>query len=116
MDSGSPEYYSKDGVLKYFLLNYACRLFRGCGLLRIMGFANIYLPVGGEDCRYPNLPENLKKMDAAFYYGKLGSKNSRALLKQLHANAKSVINMGKLGNAPILILIDIYIKNLDISP
>jgi len=104
LDSMSPELYAKDGISKYVILNRSCGLIRKLGILRLMSEMNCYLPVGGEDCRYLKLDPDLKKIDLAFYYKNIGSKDSLSEIRNMHKNANKVIEGGKLKDIPIYII------------
>ncbi|WP_455716365.1 alpha/beta fold hydrolase [Anaerosporobacter sp.] len=104
LDSGSPEFYEKDSIIKSYAINRTSAGLRNLGILRLLGLFDVYLPMGGESARYNKLPADLKKIDKAFYYRMLGSSSNLGNIKLMNENAKQVLNNGKLKDIPLLVL------------
>ncbi len=104
LDGGSPEYYADYPEWNSILLNRTSAVLRITGINRLLGGLGFMLPFVGEDTRNHLLPEDIKKIDAAMYYNKLGSSENLKGLGLINENAKTVIDNGYLEDIPLLAL------------
>ena len=104
LDSGSPEFYSKDSELQGILINRGSALIRTIGLNRLLGECGIFLPIYGENVRNNNIPSKIRSLDQVMFYRFTGNRASIETIKQMNENAKSILNRGKLNDIPILVL------------
>jgi pimeloyl-ACP methyl ester carboxylesterase len=104
LDGGSPEYYADYPEWNSILLNRTSAVLRITGINRLLGGFGLMLPFVGEDTRNHLLPEDIKKIDAAMYYNKLGSSENLKGLGLINENAKTVIRNGYLEDIPLLAL------------
>ncbi|WOO35271.1 alpha/beta hydrolase [Anaerocolumna sp. AGMB13020] len=104
LDGGSPEYYADYPEWNSMLLNRTSAVLRLTGINRLLGNFGLMLPFVGEDTRNHLLPEDIKKIDAAMYYNKLGSSENLKGLGLINENAKTVIRHGYLEDIPLLAL------------
>lgn len=104
IDGGNPIYYANYYEPGAVLLSYLLEGVRGCGLMRALGSIGILTPMVGEDKRYRMLPEELNQIDKMMFYRNLGNKTNRSEIRNMNENAKKVIDNGKLGNIPLVIL------------
>lgn len=104
LDGGSPEYYADYPEWNSILLNRTSAVLRITGINRLLGGFGLMLPFVGEDTRNHLLPEDIKRIDAAMYYNKLGSSENLKGLGLINENAKTVIRNGYLEDIPLLAL------------
>lgn len=104
LDSGSPEFYSKDSELRAKLINRGTAFIRTLGLNRLFGEFGFFLPLYGESLRNPNLPDNVQLIDQSFYYRMAGNPSSFDTIKLMNENATKLLDGPTLGNIPTLVL------------
>ncbi len=104
LDSGSPEFYSKDSEITSILINRACAVGRVTGLNRLLVNIGVSLPFVGESARIAGLPEEVRKIERAMYNRYLGNNKNLDLLTWINENAFSVLEGERLTNLPILVL------------
>lgn len=104
IDGGNPIYYADYYEPGAILLNYLLEGARECGLVRALGSIGMLTPMVGENKRYKMLPEGLNQIDKIMFYRNLGNKTNRSEIRNMNENAKKVIDNGKLGNMPLVIL------------
>lgn len=104
IDGGNPVYYSNYPESAAVILSYLLEGARECGLTRALGSMGILTPMAGESKRYKMLPDKLDKIDKMMFYRNLGNKTNRNEIRNINENAKKVIDNGKLGSIPLVIL------------
>ncbi|MBC2582438.1 alpha/beta fold hydrolase [Clostridium sp. DJ247] len=104
IDGGNPEYYADYYAPGAVLLNYFLEGLRDCGVVRALGSIGILTPMVNEDKRYKLLPKELSKIDKMMFYKNLGNKTNRSEIRNMNENAKKIIDNGKLGDIPLVIL------------
>lgn len=96
LDGGNPEFYAKDSELRSILINRTASVLRGTGINRMLSICGYKLPLGGENIRYKNLPDKIKRIDTGMYYKTFGTYSNIANLKLINENAKVVLDNGYL--------------------
>lgn len=104
LDGGTPEYYAEYEEVIPLGINRLTAGLRVTGINRVLGNIGIVLPFAGEDIRYSDLPDNIKNINKAMYYNKVGSKSNIDVLKNINRNAKTVLKNGRLKDIPMYIL------------
>ncbi|MDR0267804.1 alpha/beta hydrolase [Paenibacillus sp.] len=104
LDGGSPEYYAQDSEMRSYVINRVFAGFRATGMVRALGNVGLLLPFTGENIRNKQLPDEIKSLDAAMYYNHIGEYSNVDAIKNIHANAQSVIEGGHLKDIPLIIL------------
>jgi pimeloyl-ACP methyl ester carboxylesterase len=104
IDGGNPLYYADFNVPTTLLFSYFLEGSRQCGLVRALGSLGILTPMSGESKRYKMLPGELGEIDKKMFYRNLGNKTNRSEITNINENANKVIDGGKLGNIPLVIL------------
>lgn len=104
LDSGSPEFYSTDSEFQAKILNRGTAFLRGIGLNRLLGELGWFLPIYGENLRYPSLPETVRDMDRAMFYCFAGNPATMDAIQLINENASAVLDGPTLGELPILVL------------
>ncbi|NKI20356.1 alpha/beta hydrolase [Paenibacillus dendritiformis] len=104
LDGGSPEFYAKDSEMKSYFINRFFAGFRVTGVARALGAFGVLLPFSGENIRYKSLPDELKSIDIAMYYNRIGESSNISTIRNINENAQSVIEGGYLKDIPLLIL------------
>lgn len=104
IDGGNPTYYADYNEFSALALNFLFDGIRKSGLLRALGNVGVFLPLVGETERHKLLPQELRKLDELMFYKNVGNEFNRNSLKNINENAKKVINNGKLGDIPLVIL------------
>jgi pimeloyl-ACP methyl ester carboxylesterase len=104
IDGGNPIYYADYQESGALLLSYLLEGVRECGLTRALGGLGILTPMAGESKRYKMLPDKLDKIDKTMFYRNLGNKTNRSEVRNINENASKVIDNGRLGDIPLVIL------------
>ena len=104
IDGGNPKDYLYYSEFEAEAINLFSELIRITGLARAMGSVGIFPALVGQDLRHKQLPHELQQMDEIMFYNKLGLRANRDALKNMNENAKKVIENGKLGDIPLIIL------------
>jgi pimeloyl-ACP methyl ester carboxylesterase len=104
IDGGNPTYYAHYNESSALALNFLFEGIRKSGLLRALGNVGVFLPLVGETERHKLLPQELRKLDEIMFYKNVGNEFNRNSLKNINENARKVINNGKLGDIPLVIL------------
>jgi pimeloyl-ACP methyl ester carboxylesterase len=104
IDGGNPEYYADYNQTMAVTFNYFLGGVRKCGILRAIGSVGILTPMVAESTRYKGLPKELAEIDKRQFYRNLGNGTNRNEIQNMNANAKRVIEGGKLANIPLIIL------------
>lgn len=104
LDSGSPEFYSRDSEFIAKTINRASALIRSVGVNRLLGELGLLLPLYGENIRNQKLHSDLKELDKAMYYQYAGNSSSLNVISLINENASVVLSGTSLGAIPILIL------------
>lgn len=103
LDCGSPEFYKEDSETKSVAINRACAFLRVSGLNRLV--SGLVKPsFVGEDIRYKNLPEELKKLDLSMYNRFLGDSDNLENILMMNENAETVLSNKKKMDIPFLVL------------
>jgi pimeloyl-ACP methyl ester carboxylesterase len=104
IDGGNPSFYLNINEFSAKAINCLFQITRKTGLARAMGSIGVFPPFAGEDLRHKLLPNELKDIDEKMFYNKLGLESNWNSLKNINENAKTVIESGKLGDIPLVIL------------
>lgn len=104
IDGGNPTYYANYNESGAVILSYFLESLRKCGIVRGLGSIGILTPIVGEDKRYKLLPKEIKQIDKMMFYKNLGNMTNRSEIRNINENAKKVIDNGKLGDIPLIIL------------
>jgi pimeloyl-ACP methyl ester carboxylesterase len=104
IDGGNPIYYGDFNVHTTLLFSSFLEVSRQCGLVRTLGSLGILTPMSGESKRYKMLPGELGEIDKKMFYRNLGNKTNRSEIRNINKNANKVIDGGKLGSIPLVIL------------
>ncbi|MGN1250409.1 MAG: alpha/beta fold hydrolase [Candidatus Spyradocola sp.] len=104
LDSGSPEFYRTDSEFQAKLLNRGTAFLRTIGLTRLLGELGCFLPIYGENLRYPGLPDAIQDIDAFMYYRCTGNPATLDAIRLLNENAATVLEGPTLSDLPILVL------------
>lgn len=104
LDSGSPEFYSRDSEFIAKIINRASALIRSVGVNRLLGELGLLLPLYGENIRNQKLNADLRDLDKAMYYQYAGNSSSLNVISLINENASVVLSGTSLGAIPILIL------------
>lgn len=104
LDGGNPSDYLNEHEFPPLALNRISKVLRVTGLLRLLGSMDVFLPLAGENIRHSMLPDELRTMNESMYYSKIGNDSNISTIKHINENAQTVVNHGKLGNIPLLIL------------
>lgn len=104
IDGGNPIFYADYYEPEALLLNTFLGGLRECGIVRTLGSMGILTPMVGEDKRYRTLPGELSQIDKKMFYRNLGNRTNRSEIININENARKVIDNGKLGNIPLVIL------------
>lgn len=104
IDGGNPMYYLNYSEFNAKAVNCLFQFTRVTGLARAMGSVGFYPPFCGEDLRHKLLPNELQDIDEKMFYNKLGLESNWNSLKNINENAKKVLESGKLGDIPLVIL------------
>ena len=104
LDSGSPEFYSKDSELLAKTVNRVSAVVRTVGVNRILGDLGVLLPIYGENIRNRQLPDKLKVLDKVMYDQFAGNSASLSTIRRMNENATKVLTGPSIGQIPILVL------------
>ncbi|MDF2803546.1 MAG: alpha/beta hydrolase [Anaerocolumna sp.] len=104
LDGGSPQYYSTASEMSSIVLNRTSAILRVSGINRLLGELGTLLPLYGENIRNAWLTTTQKEIDKVMYYKYMGTGVNIKNLKLMNENAKTVLDKGKLGSTPILLL------------
>ena len=104
IDGGNPIFYADYNEPVAILTNNLLEGLRECGIVRALGSIGILTPMVGEDKRYKSLPRELSQIDKMMFFRNLGNKTNRSEIRNMNENARKVIDNGKLGNLPLVIL------------
>jgi pimeloyl-ACP methyl ester carboxylesterase len=104
IDGGNPKYYAHYNESSALALNFLFEGVRKSGLLRALGSVGIFPPLVGETERHKLLPQELRQVDKIMFYKNVGNKFNRNAIRNINENARKVINNGKLGDIPLVIL------------
>lgn len=104
LDGGSPEFYAEYSEVKAIMLNRFCAGVRVTGIARMFGNMGINLPFVGENLRYDQLPDEIKKIDIDMYYKYLGNTNNLEFIESMNENASEVMKKGYLKDIPLIII------------
>lgn len=104
LDSGSPEFYSTDSELLAKIVNRSAAFTRVFGINRLLAEVGIFLPMYDAHLRNQKLPESLKDIDKAMYYKSAGNPASLNTINLINDNGAKVLESGRLGDIPILVL------------
>lgn len=104
LDSGSPEFYSKDSEFLAKTVNRVSAVVRTVGINRVLGAFGGLLPIYGENIRNRQLPDKLKVLDKVMYNQFAGNSASLNTIRLMNENAIKVASGPSLGQTPILVL------------
>lgn len=104
IDGGNPIFYANYSEPTALALNRIFKVIRVTGLARALGTIGVFPPLLGEDQRHKLLPREVQQVDRVMFYNKLGQETSRNALRNLNENAETVVEGGKLGDIPLIVL------------
>lgn len=104
IDGGSPIYYANYNEPVALLSNILLEGVRKCGIIRALGSIGVLTPIVGEGIRYRLLPAELGQIDKKMFYRNLGNRTNRSEIRNMNENARTVMDSGKLGNIPLVII------------
>ncbi len=104
IDGGNPTFYANYSEFSALALSRFFEAMRITGVARALGNIGIFLPFVGENQRQKLLPHDIQAVDSMMFYNKLGLDKNRDAIRNINENANEVINNGKLGDIPLVIL------------